>query len=167
MTFAAAAMMTAAMRVRTAVPGMRVSVLMMIAGRIVVVNQTAGQQRIDRLVGAVAHARVETDSRFCQSRPRTPPTPPHNSASIPCARKTTDSTPWPPPEVGNDLAVQDGSLLDGIQLTLGGVAKMLNDLFVCISNCCDRAISSFRCFTAAKIFLFFCNNDSMDRTGCQ
>ena len=50
MTFAAAAMMTAAMRVRTAVPGMRVSVLMMIAGRIVVVNQTAGQQRIDRLV---------------------------------------------------------------------------------------------------------------------
>ena len=63
-------MMTAAMRVRAAAPGMRMSMLMMIARGVVVVNQTARQQRIDRLVGTAAHARVEADTRLRQSCPR-------------------------------------------------------------------------------------------------
>lgn len=131
------------------------SMRMMIARGVVVVNQTAGQQRIDRLVGTAAHARVEADTRLRQSCPRS------------CADTATKQRihSLRPQKIGertmttaqsrNDLAVRDGSLFDGVQLKLGGMAEVLKNLSVFIRNCYDHAISSFRCFAVLERLLKF------------
>ena len=120
------------------------AVVVMAAADIGIVCEIAVDQRFYRFIGIAGNAAVKTDAGFFQRHLSAAADPSADQRVYAVVEKETGQSAVTLSHGVDDLFAYDSAVFDVVYFELGGVAEVLKDHTVFVSNCNSHVVCSFR-----------------------